>query len=111
MSKCDMCIHEKVCRRFEVLSGLRDRGEKCENFEDRALVRVLPCLPSDTVYVVESGAIIRAVVAQAIIESGLSSGVSFVCYGGVSFRADQWGVTAFSDRESALEAVHGNDGR
>lgn len=109
METCRECIHERLCRRFEVLSGIREGGDGCENFCDRARVRVMPCVPGDTVYAVAGGALIRAVVAQVVIESGMPYGMTVYCYGGVSFTADQWGVTAFGDREEALEVVHHDD--
>ncbi len=97
---------DELCNRIEKL-------ELCmvERLADHLLangVIVPPCKVGDTVYSIMYGHnIIECKVAQITIEPYASIGMSFRCYGGMTFDMRHFGETVFPTRDEAEKALEG----
>ena len=81
------------------------QGEDWDYDENGRLV-VLPCKVGDTVYYIPFGNnITESKVAQITIEPIEEIGVSFLCYGGISFDLRFIGKSVFLTREEAERAI------
>lgn len=107
---CKECIHFELCSAMgEDIFGnkWKDKVEDvCDHFDDRTKFIKLPCKVGDTVYYIPFGNnITESKVAQITIEPIEEIGVSFLCYGGISFDLRFIGKSVFLTREEAERAI------
>lgn len=104
---CKDCIHYDLCNRAGTLFNHKAFGaEACHFFKNKDRLLDLPCAVGDTVYYIPFGSnIIECVVAQITIEPFEEIGMSFHCYGGITFDMRFIGETVFFSREEAEKAI------
>lgn len=113
---CKDCISYDVCKYhaeqwkadgYKVKFDTSLEAEKeCKAFKDKSRYIELPCKVGDMVYYIPFGNyIIQYKVARISIEPFAEIGMSFFCYGGITFDMRDIGKTAFFTREKAEKAL------